>query len=71
MIFVIFFFNNVTIKNIILTFHQNKKSWSAPGTLSQKEPEHFIPAHPGAAHDSDDEDFQPTEIVNEVEEADA
>ncbi|XP_053613810.1 RNA helicase aquarius isoform X2 [Plodia interpunctella] len=46
-------------------------TWSAPGTESAarpQQPEHFVPSHPGAAPDSDDEDFTPTQIVNEVEE---
>uniref|UniRef100_S4PJE7 RNA helicase aquarius n=4 Tax=Pararge aegeria TaxID=116150 RepID=S4PJE7_9NEOP len=57
---------------------KSQKSWSAPGSggLAPR-PEHFVPAHPGAAPDSDDEEptggptFTPTDIVNEVEESNA
>ncbi|XP_045453071.1 RNA helicase aquarius [Melitaea cinxia] len=48
---------------------QSQPSWSAPGTVEQSEPQGFVPAHPGA-EDYDDlpATFQPTDIVNEVEE---
>lgn len=68
-------------------YEKYQNVWTAPGseTAAQpQEPEHFVPSHPGATPDSDDEDgetqtkgtpgdqepdnqqFQPTEIVNEV-----
>lgn len=57
----------------------SQKTWSAPGSeraARSSRPQHFVPSHPGAAPDSDDEeplpstpaqDFTPTEIVNEIE----
>ncbi|XP_047537056.1 RNA helicase aquarius [Vanessa atalanta] len=55
---------------------QSKASWSAPGSVTRSEPQGFVPAHPGADDDDDEEsapapataEFQPTEIVNEIEE---
>ncbi|KAJ2944746.1 hypothetical protein O0L34_g1634 [Tuta absoluta] len=61
-----------------------RSTWSAPGTAQSarsRDPNRFVPSHPGAAPDSDEDDdapsgtpapgpagFTPTEIVNEIEE---
>ncbi|XP_073950458.1 RNA helicase aquarius-like [Choristoneura fumiferana] len=53
--------------------HESSRGeWAAPGTATaarSREPRGFVPTHPGGA-DSDDEDFQPTQIVNEVDDPD-